>query len=421
MNTRATISAPATRTKRIPADERRAAIVRHATELFAEKGFVPTTMDDIAAKAAITKRTLYRYVSSKDELLFDIHDSFSGTVWQSAGQEPIDDPRESLENAIRYHVRTVADHPLEIGVYFEERKHLTAERARLVDYARGAWENHVVRIIELGITKGEFRALPARQTTQLLLGAATESYHWFDAAGPRTVEELGGDYVALFLGGLLADRQLDVLATPLPTFDIPAKNDSATNRSKLLVAATTAFAQHGYHTTSMRDLAEIADLSKGAVTYHAGYKSNLLEDIHTAAFQGGAISLRRAVDAASPTTAAQALRVLLHAHVRYIAENRDVLLVINENMRFLAPAAQKRVVKLRNEWLRTIQDVIDAGFESGDFARFDPRFITRVIVGMLNSAARWYRPFGTLKPAEFADVASVLLLNGLATAAHVAA
>jgi TetR/AcrR family transcriptional repressor of mexJK operon len=43
-------------------------ILDSALKIFADKGFVGASMDDIAAEAGISKPTLYQYFSSKDEL-----------------------------------------------------------------------------------------------------------------------------------------------------------------------------------------------------------------------------------------------------------------------------------------------------------------------------------------------------------------
>ena len=48
----------------------RARIYAAAYALFYRKGFQRTSLDDIAARAAVTKRTLYYHVRSKDCLLY---------------------------------------------------------------------------------------------------------------------------------------------------------------------------------------------------------------------------------------------------------------------------------------------------------------------------------------------------------------
>jgi AcrR family transcriptional regulator len=53
---------------RLPAAERRAIIEDAAARLFAERGYSATTVDDIAAKAGVSKPMLYRHFESKREL-----------------------------------------------------------------------------------------------------------------------------------------------------------------------------------------------------------------------------------------------------------------------------------------------------------------------------------------------------------------
>ena len=50
--------------------ERRDALVAAAYELFRERGFVGTTMEDVADRAGLSRRTAFRYFASKDELVF---------------------------------------------------------------------------------------------------------------------------------------------------------------------------------------------------------------------------------------------------------------------------------------------------------------------------------------------------------------
>lgn len=47
-------------------------IIKAAEDIFLEKSFEQTTMDDIAKKAEFTKKTLYSYFKSKDEIYYEI-------------------------------------------------------------------------------------------------------------------------------------------------------------------------------------------------------------------------------------------------------------------------------------------------------------------------------------------------------------
>ena len=52
------------------AELKRGSIVRAAAQCFNRSGFHGTSMDDIAARLGVTKAALYRYVTTKHELLF---------------------------------------------------------------------------------------------------------------------------------------------------------------------------------------------------------------------------------------------------------------------------------------------------------------------------------------------------------------
>ncbi len=50
--------------------ERRDALINAAYQLFSERGFAASSMDDIAARAGLSRRTAFRYFASKDDLVF---------------------------------------------------------------------------------------------------------------------------------------------------------------------------------------------------------------------------------------------------------------------------------------------------------------------------------------------------------------
>lgn len=55
--------------------ERRTALIEAAHELFRTRGYASTTMDDIADAAGLSRRTAFRYFTSKDELVFPHRDA----------------------------------------------------------------------------------------------------------------------------------------------------------------------------------------------------------------------------------------------------------------------------------------------------------------------------------------------------------
>jgi AcrR family transcriptional regulator len=82
----------------------RGRLQRAALELFAERGFDQTTVEDIASRAGLTKRTFFRYFADKREVLFGGGDEFQalfvdGLAAAPATASPMEAVAASLEAA----------------------------------------------------------------------------------------------------------------------------------------------------------------------------------------------------------------------------------------------------------------------------------------------------------------------------------
>src|SRR5690349_5615981 len=75
--------------RRLPADERRAQVLREAARLFGTHGFVGTTTRDIAAAVGITEAALYRYFPSKEAMYAAILDERAASSDLLEAVEPL--------------------------------------------------------------------------------------------------------------------------------------------------------------------------------------------------------------------------------------------------------------------------------------------------------------------------------------------
>ncbi|HUF83502.1 MAG TPA: helix-turn-helix domain-containing protein, partial [Acidimicrobiia bacterium] len=83
--------------------ERRQQLMDHAAELFAERGYHPTSVADIVVSLGVGKGVFYWYFSSKEELLAEIlrasHQDLRRRQQQAIADEP--NPVERIELGIR--------------------------------------------------------------------------------------------------------------------------------------------------------------------------------------------------------------------------------------------------------------------------------------------------------------------------------
>src|SRR5215218_9748421 len=68
--------------KRLTAGQRRAAIQSSALEVFAERGYHSSSIDDIAGAAGISKALIYEHFSSKQELYASLLDQHAGELFE---------------------------------------------------------------------------------------------------------------------------------------------------------------------------------------------------------------------------------------------------------------------------------------------------------------------------------------------------
>jgi TetR/AcrR family transcriptional repressor of mexJK operon len=82
-----------------------------ATALFLEKGYDGTSMDDVAAKANVSKPTVYKYFSDKEQLFAEI----------------VRATTNEIDNLVRLVVETMAGHAdIDIGLTVLARRFITA-------------------------------------------------------------------------------------------------------------------------------------------------------------------------------------------------------------------------------------------------------------------------------------------------------
>jgi AcrR family transcriptional regulator len=89
----------------------RARIAAAAFELFAAQGYDGTTVDAIAERAGIARRTFFRYFRSKDDVIFPDHDTLLATVTQHLASQAGVSPVVAVCAGVRLVFRSYVDDP----------------------------------------------------------------------------------------------------------------------------------------------------------------------------------------------------------------------------------------------------------------------------------------------------------------------
>jgi AcrR family transcriptional regulator len=172
---------------------------------------------------------------------------------------------------------------------------------------------------------------------------------------------------------------------------------------RVLDVALGAFAEHGYHATTIREIAARAGLSVPGLYHHCRSKQDILMNLMVAAVQELLVRSRAALAHTSEAPVVEQFDGLLDVMLRYHMYRREQAFVASSEIRSLEPANRQRYVGLRDEQQRLLSDVIDAGVEAGVFHTGYARDVARVLGTMCVGVATWYRTDGPLEPSEVVD------------------
>lgn len=180
-------------------------IVDAAAMLFREKGFVATSLEDIAREVGMYKGSLYHYIKSKEDLLFAVVREPAERILNELRELSALDlpPAEKIRRVTRSHVRVLEENFTYCSVYLEE----VAGRHRSDEWSAMDREYvaAIVRVIEEGQERGEFgKSLDARTTTLALIGSLNWLTHWYRPDGELKGAEVADRYCDIFLVGMLS-------------------------------------------------------------------------------------------------------------------------------------------------------------------------------------------------------------------------
>ena len=188
--------------------DKREAILRAATQVFARNGYANAKVADIARHAGVADGTVYLYFKSKEEILHSIFDRHAGEALAEARKQlsETDDPREQLRRIARTHLELLgADRDLAIVFQVELRSSVkfveTFSATGLAEYLqliRGAFEE--------GQRHGIFRReLNAKIVAGTLFGALDEmTTSWILSNRRYRLAPQANDVLDIFLNGVSA-------------------------------------------------------------------------------------------------------------------------------------------------------------------------------------------------------------------------
>lgn len=203
--------------ERKPREERRAELIQVATEVFYEKGYERASLQDIAERLGMLKGSLYYYIRSKEDLLFDVirtvHRDGLAVIRGRAELEL--GPLQRLEHVIVGHVEHTCRNLVATAVFLQE-----------VLGPRHSYRSVFSGLVEQAQRDGQARPeLEPRLATLSILGSTNWVYRWFRPGGEFVAEQIGAhraEAAILGIGTAAALAERDHLRPVAPDVALPA-------------------------------------------------------------------------------------------------------------------------------------------------------------------------------------------------------
>lgn len=186
--------------------DRQDKILLTAANLFLQKGYDRTTIEDITNAVGINKAMLYYYFPDKQTVLFKIITSSIGAMLAQSRKVERQkmSPKKKLELLIHKHLMRFTDHKAVPAVSHAELRNLSPRFLKRCIADRDKYEGIFRNVIREGIKVGEFRDIDVKLSAATLLGLLNSVTLWYRPDGRYSMEDIAARITDTFFSGLKA-------------------------------------------------------------------------------------------------------------------------------------------------------------------------------------------------------------------------
>ena len=185
-------------------EAKRNAVLQAAAQLFNERGFHATSLDDIAARLNVTKPTLYYYVKNKDEILLQCVGKGLAMMLEgidasrAAGGKAID----QLMTCMQVYARIVT---MDFGMCLIRvgDEQVPPESRKELRRLKSAIDQEFRRLVAEGVAEGSLQPCDPKMTAFVIAGALSWIGRWYQPDGEYTPEQVAQQCIATLCDGVL--------------------------------------------------------------------------------------------------------------------------------------------------------------------------------------------------------------------------
>jgi len=187
--------------------DRREEIYEKAMELFIAEGYDQTPLSRIAKALGLAKAGLYHYFTSKEELLFFIHERNLKRdlipIMESA--EQIADPEKRLSYLIREYTKASMARDASQRVLVHEVGKLEPEHRRIINQSWRRFFDLIRTCLADMEASGKCKKMNRTFVAFALIGMCRWTFNWYNNERKESADELCDTYEEIFFKGILKD------------------------------------------------------------------------------------------------------------------------------------------------------------------------------------------------------------------------
>ena len=185
-------------------EAKRNAVLSTAAQMFNERGFHATSLDDIAARLQVSKPTLYYYVKNKDEILLEcvkkgLHLILEGIeASRQAGGNAVDQLRACMQVYADIVTQPFGMCIIRIGdeeVPEPSRTELRRMKSEIDQAFR--------RLVAQGVQEGTLAPCDPKMTAFVIAGALSWIGRWYQSGGEYTAAQVADQCIGTLMHGVL--------------------------------------------------------------------------------------------------------------------------------------------------------------------------------------------------------------------------
>jgi TetR/AcrR family transcriptional regulator, cholesterol catabolism regulator len=179
-------------------------VLQSAANIFFAKGFHATSIEDVARDVGMLKGSLYYYIKSKDDLLFQlllagIEDSDAFIARQI---DPQGDPLQELERAIRAQIDYIIQNRVQVGLFLHEFDSLSGKRQHKLISVMSRYNSRFVELVRRGQEQGKLIPGEPWIIVNGILGMCNWLYRWYDTDEISDPEQVKQIFLRMSLRGI---------------------------------------------------------------------------------------------------------------------------------------------------------------------------------------------------------------------------